>query len=88
MAASRPHPKRPPSPPANQVQAQSATLASRSVRGTAAFAGALRQCGDEATMVVESDLSGEMAVRDKELDAIIRLLDGALDNILSGTEGE
>ena len=36
-------------------------------------------------MLVESDLSGEMAVGDDELDAIIRLLGDALDDILSGT---
>jgi hypothetical protein len=29
-----------------------------------------------------------MAVEDKELDAIIRLIGGALDDILSGTGGE
>jgi hypothetical protein len=39
-------------------------------------------------LVVESDLSGDMAVDDQELDAIVRLLGGALDDILSGTGGE
>ena len=56
--------------------------------GTTAFAGVLRRCDDEPTLVVESDLSGDTAVGDKELDAIIRLLGGALDDILSGTGGE
>jgi len=37
---------------------------------------------------VESDLSDDMVVRDQELDAIIRLLGGALDNVLSGTGRE
>jgi hypothetical protein len=37
---------------------------------------------------IESDLSGNMVVRDQELDAIIRLLGGALDDVLSGTERE
>jgi len=37
---------------------------------------------------VESDLSGDMVVRDQELDAIIRLLGGALDDVLSGTGRE
>ena len=37
---------------------------------------------------VESDLSGNMVVRDQELDAIIRLLGGALDDVLSGTGRE
>ena len=32
--------------------------------------------------------SAEMAVGDEELNAIIRLLGGALDDILSGTGGE
>ena len=86
MAGSRQHPKRPPSLPGNQARAQSATLASR--RGTAAFAGVLPQCDDEPTLVVESDLFSDTAVGDKELDAIIRLLGGALDDILSGTGGE
>jgi hypothetical protein len=37
-------------------------------------------------LLVESDLSAEMAVGDHELDAII--LGSALDDILSGTGGE
>ena len=37
---------------------------------------------------VESELSGAMVVRDQELDAIIRLLGGALDDVLSGTGRE
>jgi hypothetical protein len=36
-------------------------------------------------LVVESDLSAEMGVGDHELDAIIRLLGDALDDVLSGT---
>ena len=36
-------------------------------------------------VAVESDLSADMVVRDQELDAIIRLLGGALDDVLSGT---
>jgi hypothetical protein len=39
-------------------------------------------------LVVESNLSGDMAVEDQELDAIIRLLGATLDDILSGTGGE
>jgi hypothetical protein len=34
---------------------------------------------------VKSDLSGDMAVSDQELDAIMRLLGGAFDDLLSGT---
>jgi hypothetical protein len=37
---------------------------------------------------IESDLSSNMVVRDQELDAIIRLLGGALDDVLSGTGRE
>ena len=37
---------------------------------------------------VESDLSGDMLVRDQELDAIIRLLGATLDNFLFRTERE
>ena len=58
------------------------------VRSNVAFAGGPRQRDDEPPLLVESDLSGEMAVGDQELDAIIRLLGGALDDILSGTGGE
>jgi hypothetical protein len=36
-------------------------------------------------LLVESDLSAEIAVGDDELDAIIRLLGDALDDVLSGT---
>src|SRR5262252_4054940 len=39
-------------------------------------------------VAVESDLSGDMVVRDQELDAIIRLLGGALDDVLSRTGRE
>ena len=35
---------------------------------------------------VESNLSGDMVVRDQELDAIIRLLGATLDNRLFCTE--
>ena len=35
---------------------------------------------------VESDLSGDMLVRDQELDAIFRLLGVTLDNLLFCTE--
>ena len=37
---------------------------------------------------VESDLSGDMVVRDQELDAIIRLLGATLDNLFFRTERE
>jgi hypothetical protein len=39
-------------------------------------------------VAVESDLTADMVVRDLELDAIIRLLGGALDDVLSGTGRE
>jgi len=47
-------------------------------------------CEDRAgaPFAVESELSGDMVVRDQELDAIIRLLGGALDDVLSGTGRE
>ena len=62
--------------------------ASAAVRANVAFAGGSCQRDHELPLLVESDLSGDMAVEDQELDAIIRLLGGALDDILSGTGGE
>ena len=50
-------------------------------RATAAIAEAPPRC--DRAPVVKSDLSGDMAVRNEELDAIARLLGGALDDILS-----
>jgi hypothetical protein len=46
-----------------------------------------RSCEDREgpPVAVESELSGDMVVRDRELDAVIRLLGGALDDVLSGT---
>jgi hypothetical protein len=67
---------------------QSKTPPSRAVRSNVAFPGGSRQRDHEPPLAVESDLSGEMAVGDQELDVIIRLLGGALDDILSGTGGE
>jgi hypothetical protein len=66
----------------------SKTVAPPAVRSNVAFGGGLRQRDHEPPLLVESDLSGDMAVEDKELDAIIRLIGGALDDILSGTGGE
>jgi hypothetical protein len=71
MAELRPQSKRPPSPPANQGRVESKTLLSRAVRTDVSFAGGPRQDDEEPPLLVESDLSGEMAVRDQELDAII-----------------
>ena len=71
--------------PADQSRVQSTTVA---VGKNAAIAGGSHQRDDEPAFVVESDLSGDMAVQDQELDAIVRLLGGALDEILSGTGGE
>jgi hypothetical protein len=39
----------------------------------------------ESPLVIESDLSADMAVSCQELDAILRLLDGELDDILLAT---
>jgi hypothetical protein len=47
-----------------------------------------RRRNDEPPLVIESNLSGDTAIEDQELDAIIRLLGGALDDILSGSGGE
>jgi hypothetical protein len=88
MAGSRPYQKRPPSLLGNRDRLQSKTPASRAVRGNLAFPGGSPQRDHEPPLVIESDLSGEMAVGDQELDAIVRLLGGALDDILSGTGGE
>jgi hypothetical protein len=85
MAVLRPHPKRSPSPPANQDSVQSKTLASGAVRANVAFAGGPKPRDEQPTLLLESDLSDKIAVGDHELDAIIRLLGGALDDILSGT---
>ena len=53
-------------------------LAPPAVRSNVAFGGGLRQRDHEPLLLIESDLSGDMAVEDQELDAIIRLLAGAL----------
>jgi hypothetical protein len=42
-----------------------------------------QRIGDRA-LAVESDLSCDMAIEDKELDAIARLLGEALDELLAG----
>ena len=39
----------------------------------------------DRTMAIESDLSGDTAVTDDELDAIARLLGDELDTVLSDT---
>jgi hypothetical protein len=88
MAASRPYQKRPPSLLGHRDPVQSKTPAARAVRSNIAFAGESRRRNHEPPLVVESDLSGDMAVEDQELDAITRLLGGALDDILSGSGGE
>jgi hypothetical protein len=41
-----------------------------------------QQPNEEAPLVIESDLSSEMAVGHRELEAILRLLGGELDDIL------
>jgi hypothetical protein len=88
MAVSRRLPKRPPSLPANQGEVQPKTLSSGpAFTNTIALANGPRP-RDDWSLVVESDLSGEMAVGDQELDAIMRLLGVALDDILSGTGSE
>jgi hypothetical protein len=85
MAVSHSYQKRSPS---LRSSPSSKTLAPPAVRRNVAFGGGLRQRDHEPLLLVESDLSGDMAVEDQELDAIIRLLGGALDDILSGTGGE
>jgi hypothetical protein len=67
---------------------QSKARPSGPVRSDVAVAGKSRRPDNKPPLVVESDLSGGMAVEDQELDAIVRLLGGALDDILSGTGGE
>jgi hypothetical protein len=88
MAESCPYQKRPPSLLGNPDPVQSKVPASRTVRSNGAVAGKSRRPDHKPPLVVESDLSGSMAVEDQELDAIVRLLGGALDDILSGTGGE
>jgi hypothetical protein len=77
------HPKRSPSPPANQGSVKTKTPAPQPFRADAAFAGGSQPRGEQPRLLVESDLSAETAVGDDELDAIIRLLGDALDDILS-----
>jgi hypothetical protein len=87
--AARPHSKKQPeSRSANQSRVQSKTPASRAVRRIVAPAPGPRQCNDEPPLLIESDLSGDTAVGDKELDAIIRLLGEALDDIISDAKCE
>ena len=77
---------RSPSLPANQGWVQSKSRALRPVRTNVAVAGGPRPRDEQPSLLVESDLSAEMAVGDHELDAII--LGSALDDILSGTGRE
>jgi hypothetical protein len=42
-------------------------------------------CDKESLLAIESDLSAEMAVGHQELEAILRLLDGNLDDLLLDT---
>jgi len=42
-------------------------------------------CEKESPLAIESDLSAEMAVGHQELEAILRLLDGDLDDLVLGT---
>jgi hypothetical protein len=86
MAGSRPYQKRPPSLLANRGRMQSKPRASRAVRRNIAFARARQRDGEP--LLVESDLSGDMPVEDQELDAIIRLFGGGLEDILSDSGGE
>jgi hypothetical protein len=44
-----------------------------------------QSCDKELPLAIESDLSTEMAVGHQELEAILRLLDGNLDDLLLGT---
>ena len=84
MAQYTSHPQRLPIPSANEGRLQSKKLPSRAVQAKIGRGGAQRYRDDEPPLLVESDLSGEMAVGGQELDAIIRLLGDALDDILSG----
>jgi hypothetical protein len=89
LAVSRPHPKRSPSLPAHKGRVQSKSLLLGAVfTNKIALASGPRHRDDDRPLVVESDLSGEMAVGDQELDAIMRLLGAALDDVLSDTGGE
>ena len=83
MAVPGPRLKHSPSPPANQGSVQSKTLAPQPIRSDVAFAGGSQPRDEQPPLLVESDLSAETAVGDDELDAIIRLLGDALDDILS-----
>jgi hypothetical protein len=83
MAVLRPHPKCSPSSPAKQGSGQANTLALRPVRTD--VAGGPRPLDEQPLLLVESDLSAEMAVSEDELDAIIHLSGDALDDVLSGT---
>jgi hypothetical protein len=84
MAVSRPYPKRSPSLPANQGWVQAKSRARRPVRTNVAVAGGPRPRDEQPPLLVERDLSAEMAVGDHELDAIIRLLGSVLDDIPLG----
>jgi len=88
MADSRPNQKaRPPGAPDKQwpVRLRPTSRALKVPEGRPH-----RSCKDREgpPFAVESELSGDMVVRDQELDAIIRLLGGALDDVLSGTGRE
>jgi hypothetical protein len=85
MAGSRPYRKHPPRLP-GEVQSQ--TPAPLPVRTPIQAAGGTRWGDEEPPVRLESDLSGDMPVGDQELDAIIRLLGGAFDGLLSGAERE
>ena len=80
--------KRSPSLPANQGSGAIKDAGAATSSDQRCLAGGPRRRDEQPPLLVESDLSGEMAVGDDELDAIIRLLGDALDDILSDTGDE
>jgi hypothetical protein len=86
MAGSPKQRRRSPSLPANLGSVQSKTRAPQPSRTNAAFARGMQPRGERSPAIVESDLAAEMAVGDDELNAIIRLLGDALDDIVSDIE--
>jgi hypothetical protein len=88
MADSRPNQKgRSPGPPDKQSPVRLRPT-SRALKVPEARAHGSCEDRKGPPVAVESDLTAAMVVRDLELDAIIRLLGGALDDVLSGTGRE
>jgi hypothetical protein len=67
---------------------QSKTPAALPVRTPIQSAGGTRWRDEEPLLRVESNLSGDTPIGDQELDAIMRLLGGAFDDLLSGAGRE